>query len=151
MSPECLKIAATVWRAAVGASARLEGNRRSVSNTAPRPSPTKTLKSKTQYLGVAILANCKDRSTWCQRVTTKARAAEKRSTATEEHRKRASQSCSTTHSCLMGSDWPYYQSLDPPPLVVSLKLWSSSTFKRGTTLFSFWLFSLFVMTNRLTI
>lgn len=148
-SPGCLKIAATVWSAAVMASARLKGTEEAFRILPQGRVPQRPWSRKPSTW--ESRANCKDRSTWRRRVITEARAAEKRRTATEEHRKRASQSCSTTHSCLMGSDWPHNQSSDLPPLVFSLKLWSSSTFERGTTLLSFRLFSLFVMTNRLTI
>lgn len=150
ISPECLKIAATVYKTLSEQALGLAGAEETFQilphayGVPQRPGNQKTSNWESQAKG---------RPTWRRKVPTGATVRQKNDGPQQKHRsrKRAAQTCSTTHSCLMGSDWPHYLSFDSSPPVFSLRLWSSSTFERGTTLFSFWLFSLFVLINRLII
>lgn len=136
ISPECLKIAATVYRTLSEQALGLAGAEETFQilphtyGVPQRPGNQKTSNWESQ---------AKDRPTWRRKVPTGATVRQKNDGPQQKHRsrKRAAQSCSTTHSCLMGSDWPHYLCFDSPPPVFSLRLWSSSTFERGTTLFSF--------------
>ena len=103
-SPGCLKIAATGARLSWQALGWREQKKRF--EYCPKAESHKDLEVENPVLGSRELI-ARTVQPWRRRVITEARAAEKRRTATEEHRKRASQSCSTTHSCLMGSDWPH--------------------------------------------